>query len=130
MPKEYIHHIKLTSTANNVRIQTSGGSAHKKITLKSGEVFEFDGEVFDFCPKEKRLWSPENPYLYYFTIECGEDKIESYFALREIAVKQIDGILRLTLNGEPYLFNGLLDQGYYPDGIFLPATSNGYPVFP
>ena len=36
------------------------------------------------------------------------------------------GKKRITLNGEPYLFNGLLDQGYFPDGIFLPATSDGY----
>jgi hypothetical protein len=41
-------------------------------------------------------------------------------------VKKVNGIPRLTLNGEPYLFNGLLDQGYFPDGIFLPATSDGY----
>ena len=55
-----------------------------------------------------------------------QDKVKSYFAMREIGVQKIDGISRLTLNGKPYLFNGLLDQGYYPDGIFLPATSDGY----
>ena len=52
--------------------------------------------------------------------------MESYFALREIGIGEFNGIPRLTLNGKPYLFNGLLDQGYYPDGIFLPATSKGY----
>ena len=46
--------------------------------------------------------------------------------MREIGIRKFDGISRLTLNGKPYLFNGLLDQGYYPDGIFLPATSDGY----
>ena len=126
VPEKYIHRIKLTTTAANVRLQVAGGVEHKKITLKSGEVFEFDGESFDFCPKEKHLWSPEDPYLYYFTLECGEDRVESYFALREIGIGEFNGIPRLTLNGKPYLFNGLLDQGYYPDGIFLPATSKGY----
>ena len=126
VPAKYIHRIKLTTTAANVRLQVVGGVEHKKITLKSGEVFEFDGESFDFCPKEKHLWSPEDPYLYYFTLECGEDRVESYFALREIGIGEFNGIPRLTLNGKPYLFNGLLDQGYYPDGIFLPATSKGY----
>ena len=126
VPEKYIHRIKLTTTAANVRLQVVGGEEHKKITLRSGEVFEFDGESFDFCPKEKHLWSPEDPYLYYFTLECGEDRVESYFALREIGIGEFNGIPRLTLNGKPYLFNGLLDQGYYPDGIFLPATCKGY----
>ena len=126
LPEKYIHRIKLTTTAANVRLQVVGGEEHKKIILRSGEVFEFDGESFDFCPKEKHLWSPEDPYLYYFTLECGEDRVESYFALREIGIGEFNGIPRLTLNGKPYLFNGLLDQGYYPDGIFLPATSKGY----
>ena len=126
LPEKYVAKIKVTPTKNNVTINLLGGEKHKKITLESGEVFEFDGDEVTIAPKEIHLWSPENPYLYYFTLECGEDKIESYFALREIGVKNIGGIPRLTLNGEPYLFNGLLDQGYYPDGIFLPATSKGY----
>ena len=98
----------------------------KKITLQSGEIFEFDGEEITVTPDEIHHWSPEAPYLYNFTLECGEDKVESYFALREIGIKEINGIPRITLNGRAYLFNGLLDQGYYPDGIFLPATSKGY----
>jgi len=126
VPKKYISKIKITTNMDNVKLQVVGGEMHKKLTLESGEVFEFDGDIFSFCPTEKNLWSPENPYLYNFTLECGEDKVNSYFALREIGIKKIEGIARLTLNGEPYLFNGLLDQGYYPDGIFLPATSEGY----
>ena len=126
VPEKYIEGIKITTDMNGVKLQIKGGEIHKKITLKSGEIFEFDGQEFEFSPSEKHLWSPENPYLYYFTLECGEDKIESYFALREIGIKSANGIARLTLNGKPYLFNGLLDQGYYPDGIFLPATSEGY----
>ncbi|MBQ2826776.1 MAG: glycoside hydrolase family 2, partial [Clostridia bacterium] len=38
----------------------------------------------------------------------------------------VNGKPRLCLNGKPYLFNGLLDQGYFHDGIFLPATPEGY----
>jgi hypothetical protein len=126
LPKEHIENIKVTTNMNCVKLHVGGGNLHKKIALKSGETFEFEGEDFEFSPDEKNYWSPENPYLYDFTIECGEDRIESYFALREIGIKKVDGIARLTLNGKPYLFNGLLDQGYYPDGIFLPATSEGY----
>ncbi len=126
VPERYIEKIQITTTMSNVKMQVIGGEDKKKITLESGEVFEFEGESFEFSPKEIRLWTPDEPNLYSFTLESGEDKVESYFALREIGIKKINGIARLTLNGKPYLFNGLLDQGYYPDGIFLPATSEAY----
>ena len=68
-----------------------------------------------------RLWSPEDPYLYRFKLICGEDTVRSYFACRTLSVKEIGGVKRLCLNGKPYFFHGLLDQGYFPDGIFTPA---------
>ena len=126
VPEAYVVRLKVTPTMKSVSIKILGGEKHKKITLESGEVFEFDGDDVTIKPDEIHLWSPENPYLYNFTLECGEDKVQSYFALREIGISDFNGIPRITLNSKPYLFNGLLDQGYYPDGIFLPATSKGY----
>ena len=64
------------------------------------------------------LWTPENPHIYRFTLETDTDKIESYFALREVGIDEFDGVKRITLNGEPYVFNGLLDQGYWSDGMY------------
>ena len=124
--KTHIEKIKVTPTDKDVKIQVFGGEDKKKITLSDGTVKEFYGSETIISPEEKHTWSPEDPFLYHFTLESGDDRVESYFALRKIAIKKTDGIARLTLNGKPYLFNGLLDQGYYPDGIFLPATSDGY----
>ena len=73
-----------------------------------------------------RYWCPEDPYLYRFTLTAGEDRVASYFALRTLTVETVDGIPRLCLNHKPYFFHGLLDQGYFSDGIFLPATPQGY----
>ena len=126
VPENYIEKIKITSTADNVKIKIYGGERHKTITLDEGGIYELDGDEITISPIDKHLWTPHHPHLYYFTIRSGEDKVRSYFALREIAVERIKGVPRLTLNGRAYLFNGLLDQGYYPDGIFLPATSRGY----
>ena len=126
VPDKYIKSIKVTPTVNNVKIEIKGGEHKKKLTLEGGGIYEFEGKEITISPVDKHLWTPEDPHLYHFTIEAGEDKIESYFALREIGIKKVKGISRLTLNGKPYLFNGLLDQGYYPDGIFLPATYHGY----
>ena len=74
--------------------------------------------VPDFEP-----WSPENPKLYDFTVNCGEDSVESYFAMRKFSVeKDRSGKPRLFLNGRPYFHNGLLDQGYWPDGLYTAPT--------
>ena len=126
VPEKHIEKLKITPTMTSVKIEVTGGDEKKKITLSGGEVVEFTGDTVEITPKEIHNWSPEYPYLYRFTLESGDDKVESYFALREITIKHVNGVARLTLNGEPYLFNGLLDQGYYPDGIFLPATKDGY----
>ena len=72
------------------------------------------------------LWSPEDPYLYNFTIETETDKVESYFAARTIESKLVDGVPRLCLNGKPYFFHGLLDQGYWPEGIYTPPAPESY----
>ncbi len=69
-----------------------------------------------------RLWSPEDPYLYEFEIMTESDTVRSYFALRSLEVKEVGSHQRLCLNGKPYFFHGLLDQGYYSDGIFTPAS--------
>ena len=126
-PKRHVEDIKITPHEKGVRIAVTGGENHKRITLKSsGEVFEFDGAFVNIEPKELNLWTPETPYIYYFTLECGEDVIKSYFAVRWVDVRDVGGTARICLNGKPYLFNGMLDQGYYPDGIFMPATEEGY----
>ena len=127
VPNNYIHRIKITPTLTSVKIEVFGGEEKKVLTLKeTEEKFEFFGSEITFSPADIHPWSPEDPYLYDFLLESGNDKIESYFALREVGISDFEGLKRLTLNGRPYLFNGLLDQGYFPDGIFLPATKQGY----
>ena len=59
-------------------------------------------------------------------VETESDKIETYFALRQIEIRELDGIHRVCLNGKPVFLHGVLDQGYFPDGIFLPAEPEEY----
>ena len=66
-----------------------------------------------------RPWSPEDPHLYHFSVSFGEDRVESYFGMRKCAIeKDGDGVPRLFLNNKPLFHNGLLDQGYWPDGLY------------
>lgn len=127
VPEQAIESIKITPKAESVRIEVETEAKYKRITLiDSNEVYEFNENEITLTPKNPKHWTPENPYLYRFKIETEHDTVESYFALREISIKKINGVSRLCLNGTPYLFNGLLDQGYFPDGLFLPATIEGF----
>ena len=78
---------------------------------------------------ELHLWSPEDPYLYDLSLTLGDDRVESYFAMRKFSVEtDEEGRKRLFLNGAPYFHNGLLDQGYWSDGL-LTAPSDEALIF-
>ncbi len=91
-----------------------------EVRAKNQVIFagEFDEDKFVIPVKDRISWSPENPFLYDLTVIMGKDRVESYFAMRTFT-KEVDeqGIPRLCLNHEPYFLNGVLDQGYWPDGL-------------
>ena len=78
-------------------------------------------QITDGSMYEPLLWTPEQPYLYQMTVTAGEDTVQTYFALRTIEIKEWNGIQRVCLNDKPIFLHGVLDQGYFCDGIFLPA---------
>ena len=106
VPEEYIHGIKITPDL-------------KGVTL------DIDGEIRRIDIEDPVLWTTDDPHLYTKTIEKGEDKVEIYFALRTIEIKELGGINRVCLNGKPIFLHGLLDQGYYVPGICT-ATPEEY----
>ena len=77
--------------------------------------------------KEFTYWSPEHPFLYDMVITVGNDKVESYFAMRKYEIKKDkDGIPRIYLNNELYFQNGVLDQGYWPDGLYTAPSDEAF----
>ena len=73
------------------------------------------------------LWSPEDPYLYFVKIKNDNDEVTSYFAMRKFStIKDESGYLRLALNNKPYFMKGVLDQGYYKDGLYTPNSYEDY----
>ncbi|MBE6014397.1 MAG: hypothetical protein E7241_03400 [Lachnospiraceae bacterium] len=71
-------------------------------------------------------WTPEEPYLYLFDVKTGEDTVGSYLGLRTLATGLVKGVNRLLLNGKPYYFHGVLDQGYYIKGLFTTESPENY----
>ncbi len=70
-----------------------------------------------------RAWSPEDPYLYRLRIRVGSDQVQSYFAMRKFSVGMDENRHpRLFLNNEPFFFNGVLDQGYWPESLYTPPS--------
>lgn len=72
------------------------------------------------------LWTPEHPHLYSMKIVLGDDVVETYFALRTVSIEEVNGQKRICLNHQPVFLHGVLDQGYYSDGIYLPAEPEEY----
>lgn len=125
VPNEYIKGMKATPSLNSVHIDVEAGEGEKMLVLLDKE-YRFKGNSIDIEIENPINWTPENPYLYDFMLYYGEDKIESYFALRTVSIEEKNGKRYICINGEPILCHGLLDQGYYCDGIYLPATPKGY----
>ncbi len=125
LPRNYISDIKLTPDLNGVSIKVFGGEQEKKLVFDQRE-YSFVGDRFYLKVENPRHWTPETPFLYDFSLISGEDRVDSYFALRTVTIEEFDGERLIALNQKPYYFHGVLDQGYYSDGIFLPATAKGY----
>ena len=129
VPESYIHSMKLTPTLDSITVETTGGASEKTIRIQtaSGEIQRtYSGDSVTIDIHAPINWTPETPHLYEFTLVCGEDEIRSYFALRTVSIQQVKGQAYICLNGKPYFFHGLLDQGYYSDGIYLPAAPSGF----
>ena len=73
--------------------------------------------TYNFIP-----WSPENPKLYTVIItNANGDEVRSYFGFRSFGMgKDKHGKPRLLLNGKPYFYSGVLDQGYWCEGLLTP----------
>ena len=125
VPETYIEKLNIENRGYSVTISTVP-ALDGTVKVEGLGDHELHNGTVTITPASPRLWSPEDPYLYNFTLEAGEDKVESYFAIRALEIKQVGDYPRLCLNGKPYFFHGLLDQGYWPDGLFTPAAPECY----
>ena len=69
-------------------------------------------------------WSPETPFLYQVRLSFGEDRVQSYFAMRLYSIESPEKTPVFCLNHKPYFLMGVLDQGYWPDGLYTAPSED------
>ena len=124
VPDRYIRALRIHTAGDTVDILADGIQSGK--VLFNGKEYPLTGGSARLTVDHPEFWSPENPHLYSFSVLSGDDCVEGYFALRTLTTETVNGIPRLCLNGKPYFFNALLDQGYWSDGLYTPATPDGF----
>lgn len=126
VPREYISGLRITPLFDESVVELTvisdgkhpchAQTANIEITFMSNEPVRLP--VPGFIP-----WSPENPHLYDLFVTMGEDSVKSYYGMRKFSVETDErGTKRLFLNNRPYFHTGLLDQGYYCDGLYTAPT--------
>ena len=126
VPFDYLRSVKMTPDLEKKSVyfdfDTCGNRGPVEIVISFGgkELARASCEnEITVVLDEIHAWSPESPSLYDVRFRYGEDTVTSYFAMRSIGVKKAkDGHYRIFLNGKAYFCNGLLNQGYWSDGLY------------
>ena len=77
-----------------------------------------------------KLWAPGSPHLYDMDIHLYHngtqtDRVKGYFGMRKISRGMVDGHPCMLLNNKPLYQFGVLDQGWWPDGLLTPPSDEG-----
>lgn len=134
--KSYIKDVKLLPDLANSRLKVlvNAESGQVSAVALDGKkvVAEISGEVgnsFYIPIPNVKTWSPEAPFLYDLKLTLRDkegnitDQATSYFGMRDVKLGKVGGVVRPLLNNQFVMQVGLLDQGYWPDGI-LTAPSD------
>jgi hypothetical protein len=110
--------------ADGARLTVAAYAGGKQVGTASGPA----GSALKLTVRNPHLWSPDDPFLYTFKATLSghgsNDSVESYAGLRQIAVQNVDGKQRITLNHKQTFLLGTLDQGFWPDGIYTAPTDD------
>ena len=140
VPVAHIDHLKMTSDIDQGQLHLTVATGSLAAAGQTVEAAVLDGEQevargsgvpglpISIAIPQAKLWWPETPFLYDLSITLKQDgklvdAVGSYFGMRKISIgPDQKGITRILLNNEFIFQNGLLDQGYWPDGIYTAPT--------
>ncbi len=129
--EDYIEKIKITPLLDDkavcLHIKTNVSGTAKVQVLEQGKVVKEEtvatNKDVNIVLDQVHVWTPDDPYLYDLKVVFGEDEVQSYFGMRKFHVgKDSKGILRFFMNNKPFFFNGILDQGYWPESLLTNPT--------
>lgn len=122
VPMRYVRSLYLKPLFDQERLEVTVFADERtpcSVKLPSGEFSLKANQPASFPVPGLKPWTPEEPVLHDIEVTAGEDRVKSYFAMRKFSVERDEkGAKRLFLNNKPYFMNGLLDQGYWPDGLY------------
>ena len=125
VPGTHIENLNIENHGASVTISTVP-PLEGTVSVEPLGQFPLENGQVTIAPENPHFWCPDDPYLYRFTVETAQDKVESYFAIRSLEIKKVGEYPRLCLNGKPYFFHGLLDQGYWPEGLLTAPAPESY----
>ena len=137
--EKFITNVKSVSNIDNnslsvdVSVNNSQAADIIEVKVKDGAAIvaaskATASQTLDLHIPNAKLWSPESPFLYDMEITLyskgkAVDRVKSYCAMRKISTKRnSNGIVRIQLNNRDYFHFGLLDQGWWPDGLYTAPT--------
>lgn len=132
VPAQHISDIRITPDFDQARVTVEvdcNFSDPITVIVLDGdeEIVKVDGKgviKLNFPDGQFTPWTPENPHLYNLKLISRRDYVESYFAMRKFGMEKCGKYYRLMLNNEPYFHNGLLDQGYWSDGMYTAPSDD------
>lgn len=134
VPENYVEKLTITPDFDNKRVrfvlQAKDPEGANVVVRRDGVVIAEDWydasrayEEFPITDGNFRPWTPEDPFLYDVTVTLTSgDVVQSYFGMRKFGAAEVDGKKVLALNGKPIFMSGVLDQGYWSDGLYTPAS--------
>ena len=122
LPADYLESVQMVSDIDRQLLQVTPSRNCRAIVF--GSEFDLIGEQVNDIPVPNAAeWTPETPHLYDIDFSRGDDTVHSYFGMRKYSIGRDDaGHARLLLNNRPFFQHGLLDQGYWPDGLLTPPS--------
>ncbi len=128
VPENYVERLTVTPLYDEKKVRVQVHAAHP---AEAAVAVRMEGEIVaqGLCdgqgqaeiplpPEDFRPWSPEDPFLYGVTVTLGGDTVESYFGMRKFGTTEVHGKKVLALNDKPIFMSGVLDQGYWSDGLY------------
>lgn len=135
VPKNYLRNIKITPEFDNqiIKFDLDCVGELRNINFDIYEenkliqtIVSKNGESISFRFHSIHPWTCEDPFLYDVKIRYSNDEIFTYFAMRKFSVLNVDKFKYFALNNKPILMKGVLDQGYFYDGIYTPKFYKDY----